>query len=172
MTNSTQQERTVDELSTGLVAAGFAPFVGTRCAALTPLRDALARDVGVLDVPRNDNAIGIAAGMSLAGGHPAVLLRDSGPGGSAEVIASVVAAHEVPMLLIVALDDGPAEPVVGHAALVRLSEQVLDEFGIQSVALDPTMPAAGPIDVVRGIVRDQRRPAALLVPCQAIGRRP
>lgn len=170
MTYSIQNVGAVGELCTGLIAAGFTPFVGTRCDALAPLHEALARDVGVLDVPRDDNAIGIAAGMSLAGGQPAVLLRNSGPGGSAEAIATVVATHETAMLLIVALDDGPADPGVANPGMIRLSEQVLDEFGIQSVALDPTLPAAGPIGVVRGIVRDQLRPAALLVPRQVLGR--
>lgn len=170
MTYFIQNVGAVEELSRGLVAAGFGPFVGGQCDALSPLHEALDLNVGVLTVPRDDNAIGIAAGVSLAGGYPAVLLRNSGPGSSAEVIASVVVPHEVPMLLIVALDHGAEGPTAENPAMVRLSEQVLDEFGIETVPLDPRTSAEGTVDVVRGIVRDQLRPAALLVPFGAFGR--
>lgn len=163
MTYFTENIQAVRELCRELVAAGFAPFVGARCDALAPLHDALDVEVGVLTVARDDNAIGIAAGVSLAGGYPAVLLRNSGPGGAAEVITSLVAPHEVPMLLIVALgaETGPAP---GDPTMIRLSEQVLDESGIQSIPLDTTVPMAERIGQVHSIVHDQLRPAALLVP--------
>jgi sulfopyruvate decarboxylase subunit alpha len=169
MTYFVQNVRAVEELCRELVAADFAPFIGTQCAALAPLHDALDLSVGVLTVPRDDNAIGIAAGVSLAGGYPAVLLRNSGPGSSAEAIASVVTPNEVPMLLIVALGTD-ADLAPGDLAMARLSEQVLDEFGIESVRLDPATAAAAQIGVVRGILYDQLRPAALLVPSDAFGR--
>ncbi|HEX5113755.1 MAG TPA: hypothetical protein VFW65_01025 [Pseudonocardiaceae bacterium] len=169
MTYFIQNAQAVDELSRELVAAGFSPFVGTQCDALARLTEALDLAVGVLTVPRDDNAVGIAAGVALAGGYPAVLLRNSGPGNAAEVIGTVVAPHEVPMLLVLGIG-GPADPAADNLAMVRISEQVLDEFGIESVPLDPSMPAAAQVAVVRGIVRDQLRPAALLVPTTAFGR--
>ena len=179
MTYFIQNVHAVDELCRELVAAGFSPFVGAQCEALSRLHEALDLTVGVLTVPRDDNALGIAAGVSLAGGFPAVLLRNTGPGISAEVLASVVAPHEVPMLLIVALDaessadtdvDTAASRAAGNQAMVRLSAQALEEFGIESVPLDPTARPAGQVEVVRAIVIDQLRPAALLVPADALGR--
>ncbi|HKN95747.1 MAG TPA: hypothetical protein VJX10_01420 [Pseudonocardiaceae bacterium] len=169
MTYFIQHAQAVDELSRELVAAGFSPFVTTRCDALARLSEALDVAAGVLTVPRDDNAIGIAAGVALAGGHPAVLMSDSGPGSAAEAIGSVVAPHDVAMLFVVAVG-GPADPAADDLPMVRISEQVLDEFGIASVPLDPTRPAAAPVAEVRGIVRDQFRPAALLVPAAAFGR--
>jgi sulfopyruvate decarboxylase TPP-binding subunit len=169
MTYFIQNVRAVEELCRELVAADFRPFIGTQCDALSPLHEALDLSVGVLTVPRDDNAVAIAAGVSLAGGYPAVLLRNSGPGNCAEAIASVVTPNEVPMLLIVALGTD-ADLAPGDLAMARLSEQVLDEFGIESVPLDPTAPAAVPIGTVRGIVHDRLRPAALMVPSDAFGR--
>jgi sulfopyruvate decarboxylase subunit alpha len=174
MTYFIQNVHAVEELCRELVAAGFSPFVGAQCDALSRLHEALDLTVGVLTVPRDDNAIGIAAGVALAGGFPAVLLRNTGPGISAEVISSVVAPHEVPMLLVVALaGDGTADAADqadADQAMIRLSGQVLAEFGIESVALDPAARPAGQVEVVRGIVIDQLRPAALLVPTDALGR--
>jgi sulfopyruvate decarboxylase TPP-binding subunit len=169
MTYFIQNAQVAEQLSRELVAAGFSPFVATRSDALSRLSEALDMTAGVLTVPRDDNAIAIAAGVSLAGGHPAVLLRNSGPGSAAEAIGSVLAPHEVAMLLVVAIG-GPADPASDELAMVRISEQVLDEFGIESVPLDPTRPAAEPVAVVRDIVRDQFRPAALLVPTTEFGR--
>lgn len=169
MTYFIQHAQAVDELSRELVAAGFSPFVTTGCDALARLAEALDLAAGVLTVPREDNAIGIAAGIALAGGHPAVLLRDSGPGGCAAAIGSVVAPHDVAMLFVVAVG-GPADPAADDLPMVRISEQVLDEFGIASVPLDPARPAAAPVAEVRAIVHDQCRSAALLVPAAAFGR--
>lgn len=166
MTYFVQHVRVVDELCRELVAAGFSPFIGARSADLAPLHDGLDIRVGVLTVPRDDNAIGIAAGVSLAGGFPVVLLPDSGPGATADVIASVIAPHEVPMLLVIALGAAATNP-----AMIRLSEQVLDEFGIESVWLDPEARLADRIGDARAIVQEQLRPAALLVPAAAFGGR-
>lgn len=168
MTNFIQNAQAVEELSRELVTAGFSPFVTTPCECLARLREALDVSAEVLTVPRDDNAMGIAAGVALAGGHPAVLLPNSGPGSSAEVIGSVVMPNEVPVLLIVAIS-GQDDLAADNGGLVRISEQVLDEFGIPSVPLDPTMPAADPVAMVRGIVCDQDRPAALLLPATVFG---
>jgi len=169
MTYFIQNVRAVEELCRELVAADFSPFIGTQCDVLAPLHEALDLSVGVLTVPRDDNAIGIAAGVSLSGGFPAVLLRNSGPGSSAEAIASVVTPNEVPMLLIVALGTD-ADLAPGDLAMARLSEQVLDEFGIESVRFDPAAAAVTQIAAIRGIVHEQFRPAALLVGSDAFGR--
>jgi sulfopyruvate decarboxylase subunit alpha len=170
MTYFVQNVHAVEELSRELVAAGFSPFLGTPCDALAPLHEALDLSVGVLSVPRDDNAIGIAVGIALAGGYPAVLLRNSGPGSCAEAIASVVAPNDVPVLLIVALG-ADADLAPGDLAMNRLTEQVLADFGIQSIALDPESPPASLIGTAREIVCDLLRPAALLVPAESLGAR-
>lgn len=172
MTNFVQHVSTVEELSRALIAAGFAPFVGARCDALAPLHEKLDLTVGVLTVPRDDSAIGIAAGVSLAGGYPAVLLGNTGPGGCAEVIAAVVSPHETPMLLIVPLETDSAPPRATDPRMARLSAHVLAEFGIDSVPLDPGSPVDEPIGAVRGIVHDELRPAALLVPANSLRQSP
>jgi sulfopyruvate decarboxylase subunit alpha len=170
MTYFVQNVHAVEELSRELVAAGFSPFLGSPCDALAPLYEALDLSVGVLSVPRDDNAIGIAAGVALAGGYPAVLLRNCGPGSGVEAIATVVTPNDVPLLLIVALA-ADADLAPGDLAMNRLSEQVLADFGIESVALDPETPPAAPIAIAREIVCDRLRPAALLVPAESLGAR-
>lgn len=161
MTHFVQHVRAVDELCRQLVAARFGPFIGTRCEEFAALHEALAGTVGVLTVPGDDNAVAVAAGMSMAGGHPVVLLRESGPATVADAIAAVVTPHEVPMLLAVMLG-GAAGP--DDRATARSGRRMLDEFGIQCVPLNADLPAAGPVEQVRAIVQDRHKVAALLVP--------
>jgi sulfopyruvate decarboxylase TPP-binding subunit len=152
---------TFEWLGRELVAAGFEPFVAVRCGVLAPLHDALDLSVGVLTVPREDNAIGISAGAALAGGHPAVLLPDSAPGTAGNVIAATVTPDPLPILLVIGVDDDPATE---RAPVLRLSAQVLDDFGIESVSFDPAASPTEPVARVRDIVQVRLRPAALLVP--------
>src|SRR5687767_13871924 len=86
------------ELSKELISADFGPFVSTPCPLLAPLHDALQEHVGVLTVVREDNAVGIAAGTSLAGRTPAVLMQNSGLGQSVNAIAALVVPYRIPML--------------------------------------------------------------------------
>jgi sulfopyruvate decarboxylase TPP-binding subunit len=165
MTNFVQNIDAAEELCDELIAAGFTPFVSTRSDTFSALHEALDERVGVLIVPRDDNAIGIAAGVSLAGGCPAVLLSDAGISGSADAIASLVTPHQTPLLLVISLGgDLPS-----GADPRRLAELVMAELGVQTVVVDAGARPATSVRLVREIVREHLRPAALLVPLDAFG---
>jgi sulfopyruvate decarboxylase TPP-binding subunit len=165
MTNFVQNVDAAEELCDELIAAGFTPFVSTQSDTLSALHEALDERVGVLIVPRDDNAIGIAAGVSLAGGCPAVLLSDAGISGSADAIASLVTPHQTPLLLVVSLGGD----LPGGSDPKRLVELVMAELGVQTVVVDAGARPATSVRLVREIVREQSRPAALLVPLDAFG---
>lgn len=150
-----------------LIAAGFTPFVRTRSDTFTALDRALDESVGLLVVPRDDNAIAIASGVSLASGCPAVLLSDSGISGCADAIASLVTSHRIPLLLVISLTENATAD--GRPNPQRLAELLMDELGVQTVAIDPTEGVAAPVRLVRDIVRVELRPAALLVPLDMDG---
>lgn len=167
MTNFVQNIDAAAELCDQLIAAGFTPFLATQTDNLTALHEALDDRVGVLIVPRDDNAIGIAAGMSLAGGTPAVLLSDAGVTSCADAIASLVAPRQTPLLLVISLGDEPEAD--GGPTPRRLTEALMTELGIESVAIDATARLSARVKLVRDIVRDDLRPAALLVPLDTDG---
>ncbi len=167
MTNFVQNIDAAEELCDELIAAGFTPFVSTRSDTVSALHAALEDRVGVLIVPRDDNAIGIAAGVSLAGGCPAVLLSDAGVSGCSEAIASLVAPDQTPLLLIVSLGEDPA--IEGGPDPRRIAELLMAELGIQSVMIEETARMPARVRLVREIVREHLRPAALLVPLDTDG---
>jgi sulfopyruvate decarboxylase subunit alpha len=168
MTNFLQNIDAAEELCDELIAAGFSPFLSTRGDSHSPLHEALDERIGMLVVPRDDNAIGIAAGVSLAGGYPAVLLSDNGISGSAEAIASLVAPHRTPLLLVLVLGDDPVA-ADGGPDRRRLAELLMAELHVETVRIDPAARTAARVRVVRDIVREHQRPAALLVPPGTFG---
>ena len=90
-----QKVQVARELCRELMAVGFRPFLGTPSGILSPFYSALERHDSLLIVARDDNAIGVAAGASLAGQYPVVLMEISGLGQSVTVIASLVVYRRI-----------------------------------------------------------------------------
>ena len=168
MTAFVKEVDVAKELCKELIAADFGPYFGTPCRSLTPLHAALHGQVGILTVAREENAIGIAAGTSLAGRCPVVLMENPGIGQCVHAIASLVVPYRIPMLLVIGLADetDPADSAIG-----RLTAQLLDGLGIETAGLDPTEPLAAQVEQVNTIVQRRLQPAALLVPPTAFGGR-
>ena len=177
-----------ERLGHALVQEGFGPFFGTPCGILAPLYGALEEQADLLTIAREDNAVGIAAGAALAGGRPVVLMQNSGLGQSVNALASLVVPYRVPMLLVVSMRGITPDPTPENEAMGRLTEPVLAQLGIVTRRL-----AAGSQDTngtdeddgagvgepdgaedhlgpdadaawAAAVVRDRRRPAALLIP--------
>lgn len=159
------------ELCRELMAVGFGPFFGTPSGALSPFYSALENHDGLLVVARDDNAVGVAAGASLAGQFPVVLMQSSGLGQSINAMASLVVPYRIPMLLVVSQRGAYREATRENMIMGRLTEPILDGLGIEAVALDPEARPTRQVNQLRDIVRGQLRPAALLVPPTAFGGR-
>jgi sulfopyruvate decarboxylase alpha subunit len=94
-------------------------FVGVPCSSLVPLIDALTRSgAPYLGATREDAAVGVAAGMALAGHRPAVLMQNSGLGLAINALLSLTRLYELPLLLVVSWrgwsDDAPEHLEMGR----------------------------------------------------------
>lgn len=163
MTAFVKEVDVAKELCNELIAADFGPFFGTPCRSLAPLHAALHGQVGILTVAREENALGIAAGTSLAGRSPVVLMENPGIGQSVNAIAALVVPYRIPMLLVVGLSDE------SEAMLARITAQLLDGLGIETCTLDVAEPLGTQVEQVHTIVQRRLQPAALLVPPTAFG---
>jgi sulfopyruvate decarboxylase subunit alpha len=166
-----QKVQVARELCRELMAVGFRPFLGTPSGILSPFYSALERHDSLLIVARDDNAIGVAAGASLAGQYPVVLMESSGLGQSVTAIASLVVPYRIPMLLVVSSRGENPEATKENLIMGRLTEPLLDGLGIEGVTLDPDVRPSKQVNRLRDIVRGELRPAALLVPPEALGGR-
>lgn len=167
MTHFLQNVDAAQVLCDELIAAGFSPFVRTRSDTFSALDKALDDRGALLVVPREDNAVAIASGVSLASGCPAVLLSDSGIGGCVDAIASLVTTHRIPLLFLVSLSENPTDD--GRPNPRRFAEAMMAELDVQTVAIDPAEGVTAPVRLVRDIVRVELRPVALLVPLEMDG---
>lgn len=158
-------------LSGSLIDQGFAPFFGTPCGILAPLFERLESRSRLMSVAREDNAVGIAAGASMAGHAPVVVMQNSGLGQSVNAIASLVVPYSMPMLLIVSMRGVPPDDTSENIVMGRITEGVLAGAGIPTAWLD-----ADDIDDqvawARAQVVERHTPAALLVAPGLFGWRP
>lgn len=150
------------KLARELIAEGFGPYLATPCGVLAPLLAALEDEAGLLTIGREDNALGVAVGYSLAGQSPAVLMQNSGLGQSVNALASLVVPYQVPVLLVVSLRGVAPDITPENAVMGRLTETIFERMGIPSIRLAPggdTAAAARAGQLVLG----ERRTCALLI---------
>lgn len=155
-------------LAQALVEKGFGPFFGTPCGILAPLYSILETEFGLHTIPREDNAIGIAAGTAMAGRRPVVLMQNSGLGQSVNAIASFIVPYQISILLIVSLRGIAPDQTSENAVMGHLTEPLLDSCGIQSVRLEASQLTAQ-VNWVQHIIYEQCQSVALLVPPSIFG---
>lgn len=155
-------------LSDALLERDFAPFLGTPCGILAPLYNQLEASANLWTVPREDNAVGVAAGAAMTGKSPVVLMQNSGLGQSVNAIASLVVPYQIPMLFIVSMRGVLPDFTTENLVMGRLTELLLNEAGIPTVHLQAETLAAQ-ADWASSLVVERRQPAALLVPPSLFG---
>src|SRR5260363_117576 len=143
-------------------------FFGTPCGILAPLYSILETEFGLHTIPREDNAIGIAAGTAMAGRRPVVLMQNSGLGQSVNAIASFIVPYQISILLIVSLRGIAPDQTSENAVMGHLTEPLLDSCGIQSVRLEASQLTAQ-VNWVQHIIYEQCQSVALLVPPSIFG---
>lgn len=113
----------------------FGPFVGVPCSYLAGLLDVLAagnRD-DYLPVTNEGEAVAIAAGASLAGRMPVVLLQNSGLGNAVNPLTSLTTVFGLPVLLLVSWRGDPRGPAdePQHERMGGITPRLLDLAGVR-----------------------------------------
>jgi sulfopyruvate decarboxylase subunit alpha len=155
-------------LADQLLDEGFSPFFGTPCGILAPLYAALEAKAALLTVPREDTAVGVAAGAAAAGRLPVVLMQNSGLGQSVNALASLLVPYQIPVLLIVSLRGIAPDPTPENRVMGQLTEPLLAAAGIHVARLDARR-AASQVSRAYRVVSREHRTAALLVPPSLFG---
>ncbi len=147
-----------------LRASGVEFFTGVPCSYLTPLIDLLSPMDSSLHVPapREDIAVGIAAGAYLAGALPVIYMQNSGLGYSLEAFASIHLIYDIPALVLVTYR-GPGDPGwEEHQVMGAHTEELLKIFGIRYSILEERLG----LEEMAGIASymlEARRPYVLLI---------
>ena len=153
------------ELASLLERQGFDFFAGVPCSLIEDL-------IAVLEVhprlpyipaPREDVAVGLAAGAWFAGRRPAVLMQNSGLGTSLNALASLALMYGLPALLLVTWRGHLGKDAPEHILTGEISPGLLELLRIPHRVLTADTLEADLAWTVETMDRAMQ-PVALLVP--------
>lgn len=113
---------------------------------------------------REEEAVGIAAGLYLGGERPALMMQSSGVGNTLNALGSLLLAYQLPALLIVSMRGDPGEWNWAQVPMGRAVVPVLDALGIQHLAVDRPEEAEEIVRSCAALAFGTRQPAAVLLP--------
>ena len=153
------------EFADALDRQGFDFFAGVPCSLIEDLIATLESHerLPYVATPREDVAVGLAAGAWFAGRRPAVLMQNSGLGTSLNALASLSLMYGLPALLVVTWRGHGGKDAPEHILMGEISPRLLDLLGIpHRVLAEGTLEA----DLAWAVTEMGRamQPVALLVP--------
>lgn len=156
---ATDAEQVLD----GILAAGVTHVATLPDINLVDLIALVDRDDRLVHVPlsREEEGIGIAAGVYLGGGMPAIVMQNAGLLNTCNALTTTAIQFEVPMLLLVWYAGH-----LGDNAFMRLgevTEPVLTALGIRSFVPSDAADARRIIPEAAKLSRQSMRPIAVLL---------
>lgn len=113
---------------------------------------------------REEEAVGIAAGLGLGGERPALMMQSSGVGNAVNGLASLLVAYQIPALLIVSMRGDPGEWNWAQVPMGRAVRPLLDALGIQHLSVERPETAEECVRACGALAFGTRLPAAVLLP--------
>jgi len=126
-------------VAAGLVASGVTEIVYVPDNPLSHLVRALGPDGAHLRATiatREEEAIGVAAGLSLGGVRPAALFQSSGLGNAVNAMASLMVPYRIPALVCISMRGEAGEWNAAQAPMARAVRPILDALGIPWFEVD------------------------------------
>lgn len=166
------EEEAARTLFSGLKAAGIDLIASLPDVNLARLLSEVEQDPGVIHVPlgREEEGIGICAGAYLVGKKCAAIMQNGGFFNSNNAIVSTLLQYQIPLLMLIfyAGDIGDRT----FATTGAMTEPVLQALGIRYYVLRDPKDSPELIKRAQIMAEDSRRPVALLLTKEALGRRP
>jgi sulfopyruvate decarboxylase alpha subunit len=134
---------------------------------LAHLLDALTSghpDVRQTLATREEEAVGIAAGLYMGGIRPAVLMQSSGLGNCANAIASLLVAYQIPVVFVMSMRGDAGEWNWAQVPLGRAIRPILDALGVEHLSVDRAEEAEAIIRAACDTAFSIRFPTACLLP--------
>jgi sulfopyruvate decarboxylase alpha subunit len=113
---------------------------------------------------REEEAVGIAAGLYLGGARPALLMQSSGLGNTLNAIGSLLVAFQIPVVMIVSMRGDPGEWNAAQVPMGRAVVPVLDALGVPHLSVSRDDEAREAIVSLATLAFGTRVPAACLLP--------
>jgi sulfopyruvate decarboxylase subunit alpha len=121
-------------------------------------------DVRLVLATREEEAFGIAAGLSLGGKRPTVMLQSSGLGNSLNALTSLLIPYRIPVLLVVSMRGDLGEWNAAQVPMGRAVRSILEAIEIPHVTAESAEATAEVVRVAGLRAFDTRLPVACLLP--------
>lgn len=143
---------------------GFNFFTGVPCSYLTPLIDLLSPMDANLHVPapREDIAVGIAAGAYMGGALPVIYMQNSGLGYSLEAFASIHLIYRIPALVLTTYRGPEDKGWEEHQVMGDHTEELLRTFGFPYAILKERI-GRDKIQEIKTYLQETQKPYMLLI---------
>jgi len=164
-------EEAADIILGGLKEAGINLVASLPDINLTQLLQVIQEDHEITHVPlcREEEGIGICAGAYLVGKKCAVVMQNGGLFNSNNAIVSTLLQYQIPLLMLIYYAGDIGDRTFSTSG--GLTEPVLDALGILSYILREPSQAKEVIKRAQILTEDSKRPVALLLTKEVLGRR-
>ena len=148
---------------------GFDFFAGVPCSLIEDLIATLESHprLSYVATPREDVAVGMAAGAWFGGRRPAVLMQNSGLGTSLNALASLSLMYGLPALLVVTWRGHGGKDAPEHILMGEISPRLLELLGIPHRVLAAETLEAD-LAWAAAVMDRAMQPVALLVPPKVV----
>lgn len=154
--------------------AGIRHFVHVPDTPLSRLIGLAGADPEAVLLPatREEEGVGIAAGVSLGGGRAALLMQTSGLGNAWGALGSLALAYQIPLLMVISLRGEAGEWNAAQVPVGRATPRILEALGIPhaTVAAAAEIPETAPR--LASLAFRTGTPAALLLSGRLTAGRP
>jgi sulfopyruvate decarboxylase alpha subunit len=154
-------------VSEGLWAGGCRDVVYVPDNPLSHILAAFGRDhpeVRATLATREEEAVGIAAGLHLGGAKPALLMQSSGVGNTLNALGSLLVAYQIPIVMIVSMRGDPGEWNFAQVPMGRATVPVLDALGVQHLSIERGDESRDIVLALANLAFGTRVPVACLLP--------
>jgi sulfopyruvate decarboxylase alpha subunit len=154
-------------VSGGLWDGGCREVVYVPDNPLSHILAALERDhppVRATLATREEEAVGIAAGLYLGGAKPALLMQSSGLGNTLNAVGSLLLAFQIPVVMVISMRGDAGEWNSAQVPMGRAVRPVLDALGVSHLSVDREDEAHDVVVSLAQLAFGTRLPVACLLP--------
>jgi sulfopyruvate decarboxylase subunit alpha len=151
----------------GLRASGCREVVYVPDNPLSHILRALRQDypeIRATLATREEEALGIAAGLYFGGARPTLMMQSSGLGNTLNALGSLLVPYQIPALFLISMRGEPGEWNAAQVPMGHAVVPVLDAFGVQHLSIDHPGAAEEMVRAAAALALCTRHPAACLLP--------